>query len=312
MQTTLRILSVFALATIMGISSCKKDESPEQEPDQPDVATQIAVHSNDQNRVSSDMDMVVNDIIEKLEETSSFSGKQSGPTSICNALAVADTANSIWKITINYTGNNCANTHHRSGVVVVSMPANTRWKNAGATITVAYQNLVVKRLSDNNSIKLNGAFSLTNQNGGLLVNLPALNNITHLLSSTGITITFDNNTQRVWQVARKKVFTYQNGIALTVHGNHTIGTNTQVTEWGINRYGNAFTTSITQPIVIRQDCSMRVTAGEIKHEGFATATATFGLNASGAPTGCPVSSNYFMRLVWTPPNGNAQSIILPY
>jgi hypothetical protein len=127
-----------------------------------------------------------------------------------------------------------------------------------------------------------------------------------------MTITFDDNSQRTWNVARKKVFTYDNGAVLTITGNHTDGNNNQIAEWGTNRFGNAFTTSITQPLVFRQDCLFRLTGGEVKHQGFATATVTFGLDANGAATSCPGTGHYYYKLSWTGPAGNTHNIILPY
>ncbi|HEY0355689.1 MAG TPA: hypothetical protein VGC29_05770, partial [Flavisolibacter sp.] len=127
-----------------------------------------------------------------------------------------------------------------------------------------------------------------------------------------ISITFDDNSQRTWNVARKRVFTYNNGVVLTITGTHTEGNNTQIAEWGTNRFGHAFTTSITQPLVFRQDCLLRLTSGQVKHEGFATATVTFGLDASGNATTCPGSGHYYLKINWTGPNGNSQELIKPY
>jgi hypothetical protein len=116
----------------------------------------------------------------------------------------------------------------------------------------------------------------------------------------------------LWKVARKRTFTYNYGVVITETGNHTEGTNTKIAEWGVNRFGHAFTTSITEPLVVRQDCNFRLTHGEVKHEGIATATATFGLDVNGNPTSCPGLGSYYFKLVWTGPGGNTHSAILPY
>ncbi len=305
-----RQLSVLALTVVFIFTACKKDEAPKNT----DTETEVKAHNEDQNFVSSEMDAVINESIVSLESEGAFSGKmmdQQDINTLCNATAVADTFSNPWKITITYNGNNCFNTHHRSGTVVLSMPAGTRWKNAGAALTITVQNLVIKRLSDNKQIKINGTQTITNVNGGLAYQLPVLNNITHTVNGT-LSITFGDNTQRNWQVSRKKVFTYNNGVVLTVHGTGTDGNHTQLAEWGTNRFGHAFFTSITHPLVFRQDCSMRLTAGELKHQGFATSTVTFGLNASGNPTGCPGTGNYYFKIVWTGPNGGSHQAILPY
>lgn len=312
MKMNPRSLPVLALALITTFTACKKENNPTKEPDQ---ATEIKTHTDDQNRVSSELDEVANDANFALENNASFGGRlqsAQNTNSICGATAVADTAGNPRTITITYNGNNCAGTHQRTGTVVLSMPAGVRWKTAGAAITITFQNLKIKRLSDNKSITLNGAQTLTNVNGGLLMNLPNLQNITHTITSSNMSITFDDNTQRTWQLARKRVFTYNNGVVITVHGIGTNGSVTNAAEWGMNRFAHPFTTSITKPLVVRQDCSFRLTEGEIKHQGFATATATFGLNASGAPTGCPGTGNYYYKLTWTGPGGNSASVILPY
>ena len=134
----------------------------------------------------------------------------------------------------------------------------------------------------------------------------------HITSSDGMSITFDDNTQRTWKVATRRVFTYNNGIVLTITGNNMIDNTEGVAEWGINRFGHEFMTSITQPLVIRQDCAFRLTSGEVKHEGVGTATATLCLDANGNPTSCPGTGHYYLKLAWTGPRGNTGTTILPY
>jgi hypothetical protein len=147
----------------------------------------------------------------------------------------------------------------------------------------------------------------------LLINLPALGTITHAITSNGLSITFDDGAQRNWQVAKQRVFTYNNGIVITASGTHTEGTVTNVAEWGTNRFGNSFTTSTIDPLVVRQDCNGRLTSGKLRHvtQGF-NATVTFGLDAQGNPTGCPGTAAYYFKLVWTGPGGLSHTYILPY
>ena len=303
----LRSLPVIALALITTFTACKKEAQQTE-----DNATEVQGHSEDQSQVSEDMDEVANDANIALESNPSFGGRLSNTNSICGATAVADTMSNPRTITITYNGNNCAGTHLRTGTVVLSMPANTRWKNAGAAITVSFQNLKIKRLRDNKSITINGSQTLTNVSGGLLINLPTLQNIVHTITSSNMSITFNDNTQRTWQVGRKRTFTYSNGVVVTITGIGVTGNVTNATEWGTNRFGHSFVTSISQPLVVRQDCNGRLTSGEITHQGFATATATFGLNASGVATTCPGTGTYYYKLVWTGPGGNSHSVILPY
>jgi len=309
MQMKFRLMSVLTLTIFTTFTACKKDAVSTDKP-----STELATHSDDQNEVSNSMDDVANDANLAVESNAFYSGKMQQPQGIiCNATVAFDTASNPRTITITYNGNNCQGTHFRQGSVVLSMPANQHWRDAGAAITVTYSALKIKRLSDNKSITINGSETITNVSGGLLITLAnAQQPITHTLTSSNMSITFDDGTQRTWQVARQRVYSYNNGIVATITGTHTDGNNNHIAEWGTNRNGHAFTTSITQPLVIRQDCDFRLTSGEIMHQGFATATATFGLNASGVATGCPGSGHYYYKLTWTGPNGNTFSAILPY
>jgi hypothetical protein len=312
MKRYIHLFSVTALALAITFTSCKK-----QSKDSTDISTEVTTHSDDQNTVSADMDAVTNDINVAVEGSTTFTGRemtpQTPPTSpMCNANVTFDTLNNQRKITITYTGADCLNGHSRTGVVTLSMPIGAHWKNAGTTLTVTYQNLKITRLSDNKSITINGTHTIVNVSGGLLINLPTLQSITHTINSSSMTITFDDGTQRSWQVARKRVYTFVNNeLIITISGNHTEGTNTQIAEWGTNRFGHAFTTSITQPLVIRSGCNFRLTAGQITHQGFATITGTFGLDLNGNPTTCPTGF-FYVKITWTGPGGVVRTAILPY
>lgn len=312
MQLNFRLLPVLTLAVITTFSSCMKETAPFSEADN---STEVKTHTEDQNTISTEMDAVANDANVALESDTYFAGRLQSPqntNSVCGATAVADTTSNPRTITITYNGNNCAGTNLRTGTVVLSMAAGVRWRNAGAALTVTIQNLKIKRLNDNKSITINGAQTFTNVSGGLLMNLANLQTIIHTITSSNMSITFDDGTQRAWQVARKRVFSSNNGGTLTITGIGTSGSVTNAAEWGTNRFGHAFTTSITEPLIFRQDCNGRLTSGQIKHEGFATATATFGLNSSGVPTACPGTGSYYYKLVWTGPGGNSFSTILSY
>lgn len=307
MQMNFRLLPVLTLALFTTFTACKKDSKPA------DSTAELETHADDQSRVSTQIDDVSNDASLAIESSASYSGRmQNPPVVICDATVSYDSTSSPRKLTITYNGASCNGTFTRTGSVVVTMPANIHWKDQGAAITVTYQNLKVTRLSDNKSITINGSHTITNVSGGLLFNLSTQQSITHTISSDGMTITFDDGSQRVWKIARRRVFTYNNGLVLSITGDHTDGSKTGIAEWGLNRFGHAFTTSIKEPLVIRQDCAFRLTSGQVEHEGFGTATATFGLDASGNPTSCPGSGHYYFKLTWTGPGGNTASAILPY
>ncbi len=306
-----RILSlataIFFLAIIF--TACQKEKITAT-----DYYTETTLHSDDQSRFSSEIDGVANDANAALEITSGFAGRNEDIQSIiCDATIAVDTLSSTRTITITYNGSNCLGSRTRTGVILISMAQGVRWKNAGATLNVSFQNFKVTRLGDNKSITINGTQTYTNVSGGLLINLPTLNTITHTITSSNMSITFDNGQQRNWQVARQRVFSFNNGVVITTTGTHTEGTTTGVAEWGSNRFGNPFKTSITQPLLIRQDCNFRLVSGKVAHAtNLFNAAVTFGLDATGAATSCPGTGSYYLKITWTGPSGIARIVILPY
>ena len=301
-------LSVLVCSLALIFNACKKDNSTTQ-----DNTTELTSQSDDQNRFSTEVDAVANDANAALSTNVGMNGGRMEGSPICDATIVVDSTSDPRTITINYNGTNCWGNRTRTGVVKLSLPANQHWKDAGATLTVTFTNLKITRVIDGKSITLNGTKTITNVTGGLVPYLSGQGTITHTISSPGITVTFDNNTQRTWQIAEQRVFTYNNGIVITTTGTHTDGNKTGIAEWGTNRNGNAFTTSILSPIVIRQDCNFRIVSGSVQHSvPNATATVTFGLDKTGAPTTCPTGTDtYFLKLEWTVLN-TSHSLILPY
>jgi hypothetical protein len=307
-----RILTYAAIicAASLLFVSCKKNNDD----DDKDYSTESSTHSDDQNRFAGELDVAANDIVLTLDNAAGFSGRSENIQVICDATIAIDTMSNPRTITITFNGTNCLGTRTRTGVIVVSMAQGTRWKNAGAQINVSFQNFRITRLADNKSITINGTQTYTNVSGGLLINLASLNTITHTITSNNMTVTFDNNTQRTWQVARQRVFAYNGGnVMITVTGTHSQGGITGIAEWGTNRFGNTFTTAISQPLISKFDCSFRLGAGKVTHNtAMFNASVTFGLDANGNPAGCPGANLYYMKIVWSGPANIPHTIIWPY
>lgn len=313
MQPNLRLFALIAI-TAMSFASCKKTADSVQNPT--DTTTELAAHADDQSQFSAELDAVTNDVNNAIGDAASFSGKINGEQNvmglICDASVVLDTVSNPRKITITYNGSNCAGSRTRTGVVVLSMPSSVRWKDAGAVLTVDYQNLKITRMGDNKSLTINGTQTITNVTGGNLWQLSTAGTIIHTISSNNMSVKFDNNTIRTWQVGVKRTFTYNNGIVISTTGTHANGTKTNISQWGTNRFGHSFETAIAEPLVIRQDCDFRVTGGKVEHNGLAaTAAVTFGLDATGNPTTCPGTGHYYYKLSITI-NGITYNGIYPY
>jgi hypothetical protein len=299
---------VFFLLIVFAFTACKKKA------DLLDFAVESATHSDDQTRFSSETDALANDFNTVIDNYIAFNGREANVLALpCDATVTVDSLSSPRKITITYNGVNCNPYKTRNGTVVLTLPSTVRWRDAGAILTVSIQNLKITRTADNRSITINGIKTIKNLTGGLIRNLATPSaTITHEINSSNMSVTFDDNSQRTWQIAKKRVFTYNNGIVITTTGNTTVDGYTGVSEWGINRYGNAFVTVISQPMVIRQDCNFRLTAGQLTHNRLtATVTVIFGLDAVGNATTCPTGTYYF-KLVWVGTTGVTRTVIMPY
>jgi hypothetical protein len=309
MQSKIRSIAVISLIMAISIVSCKKSDTSTTTTD---TTTELTAQTDDQSNVSTTSDAVENDVNLFVDANTSFNGRMEGVEGMpCNATAVADSSNSIKRITITYNGTNCAGNRSLTGVVVISTLIGTHWKDAGAVLTINTQNLKVTRLSDSKSIVINGSKTITNVTGGRLSELSS-KTITHTIIGAD-SITFDNGKQRIWQVAKQRVFTYNNGAVITTTGTHTDAGVSGIAEWGTNRFGNAFVTAISQPLVIRQDCDFRLVSGTVIHSKLvADVTVTFGLDATGTPTACPGTGTYYFKAVWQGVNGVTKTIILPY
>jgi hypothetical protein len=311
MKQKILLFAIITFSFALTFTACKKEGSSSTD----NSAAELSAQSDDQERFSSETDAATNDASVALESYA-FAARPNGTqTLFCDASVEVDSLSDPRTITITYDGSTCPGANRtRTGSVVVSMAAGVHWAQAGAAITLTYHNLKITRLLDNKSITINGEHTVTNVSGGLLYNLVALGSITHTITSSGMSVTFDDGSQRTWQVARQRVFSYDNGVVITTTGTHTEGNTTHIAEWGTNRLGHAFTSSTQEPLVVRQDCSFRLVSGKIMHTAPAiTATATFGLDATGNPTTCPgLTGHYYFQLVWTGIGGNSHTLILPY
>ncbi|MBS1597048.1 MAG: hypothetical protein JST75_02400 [Bacteroidetes bacterium] len=332
---TINLFRVIMITACMGLFfACKKDNSAAGS--STDNQNALQTQADDQAQVSVEDEAVTNDANTALYSQTSLAGNSSssleagtttsndvaqtngltGPITglICDATVEVNTTSDPKTVTITYNGTNCWGNRTREGVVVISMPASEHWGDKGATVTINIQNLKITRLRDKKSIVLNGTKTITNVSGGLLVNLASLQTITHTIAGD-LSITFDTGKQRVWSVAKQRVFTYDNGIVITTTGTHTdsLG-NTNVAEWGTNRFGTVFESLISQPKVIRQDCDFRLVSGQntILRSDNITSVITYGLDANGEPTSCPGSGTYYFKAVVTLANGTTYTVIYPY
>jgi hypothetical protein len=308
----LKIVSIFSLIffSFILLNACKKgDDAPKQT-----ESEEISDAVSDESQVTSEMDAIAIDAGTAIEYEASFSGGNSVVDQIiCDATIQYNTESDPMTITITYNGSNCGGGRSRTGSIVLSMAKETKWKNAGASFTVTFNDLKIAKTGTDKSITITGTHTITNVSGGLLINLANEGPITHTITSENMKVSFNNGTARTWNVAKQRVYTYNNGAVLSITGMHENGDEHHIAEWGTNRAGVNFTTSTVEPVVVKQSCNFRVTGGSVKHSTNAySAIATFGLNAGGEIIDCPGTGSYFYKLEWTGKNGGSLSLILPY
>ncbi|HVU96029.1 MAG TPA: hypothetical protein VHE34_12430 [Puia sp.] len=328
------IISLATLTVVAGlIIACNKSNSATGGNNSNSTApnnstTQVETQADDESQVNTELNTAENDINNSLNTSAAFNGV--GTTSaanglqtdgagglqilynLCDATVTTDTANGQRELIITYNGLGCAGHRTRTGVITISIPIGTHWKDKGAVVTVSIDNLKITRIRDQKTIIINGAYKFTNVTGGLLRDLASLGTITHTVTADNLTVQFADSATRTWSVAKQRVFTYNNGVVITTTGTHSDGTNNNVAVWGTTRFGNSFETLIVQPLVIEQDCDWRLTSGETETIRKAvTLDITYGLDSSGNPTSCPGTGYYYYKAVWTIGN-KTYTFIAPY
>jgi hypothetical protein len=311
----MRLIAMTALIAAVTITACKKSSKTE-EADETTVSQQLTQHADDQSRVSNDLDAVDNDINVAVESTPTF-GRLAHVQQVmqlpCDATVTFDSTATDRRMIITFTGSACDSFRTRTGTITIAMPRTQHWRDSGATLSETIANLKITRRSDNKSITINGSRTVKNVTGGRVATIQPGTAVVHTIDGA-MSITFDDNTVRQWNVARKRTFTRPvNNITMSISGTHTDNGITGIAEWGTTRYGVAFATQIAEPLKFNQECQFRLGSGKVVHTRLAhSLEVTYGLNAQGVPTGCPGANPYYYKAVWTGANGISQTVIRPY
>jgi hypothetical protein len=335
MKTTnlYRLLFATTLSCLL-FTACKKSNSDSSS--STTSSTDLQTQSDDEARVSTESSAAFDDANAAMIGESSVTGagiasnlrfgvavdggngSLSGlPGMLCNATVTVDSTSNPRTITITYNGKTADSLRSRTGSVVISIAQGVRWSSVGAVATVSFNSLAITRLVDNKTITFNGTHTYTNVSGGSLISLTSSSAtpITHTITSSNMSITFDDGTTRTWSIARQRVFSYSSGIVITQTGTYTDGTLQGVSEWGTNRYGNSFTAQITSPLIVSQSCDFQLTSGaHVLTNTAGVLTLTYGLTSTGAvATACPaLGSLYYFQLVWAGAGGKTYTFVLPY
>ena len=305
------IAMLFACAVITG---CKKSDDATG-PKPMDDMLQQSESANDQSRVENESNLCMDDANTALQGVSTTRDMES--FSFCNII-IDSSQKAVGIIVLNYVGNNCANTRLRSGSITIQLPyingVVTRFKEVGAMVMLTFNNYKVIDLSNGKSLTFNGTHSITNVNGGLLINITSGNPIVHKIRAN-MELTFDDGTNRTWGAARTRTFTVANNIvSASVTGDTTIDNYNNIAMWGTNRNGVSFDIAITTPVVydiFGGSCLFKPYSGVRVHYKLAhVITVTYGVDANGdaVTSGCP----YGFRANWINGQGVAKQIVKSY
>ena len=282
----------------------------------------VQAQAEDQIRIPSEIDALFNDINTALLYKDTVN---SGPDTIaltnfptmCGLYAVikdyADTPNLI---TLQYDNKTCDGTRSRLGTIFIYQTPSSSIGNAGDTIGVTFDNFKTYWLADDDSVVLNGTFYLVDSSGGTLANFNAASKqpIVQNIIGVNVSVQFETLVSAIWQVWRRRAYTYNGGTVITTTGIDTATGLQGVSEVGGNRFGNGFITTITTPLVVSSGCSWRITGGKEQVVNPAgTTVLTFGLDSLGNPTGCPVNgASYYFQAAWTGTGENPFTGQFPY
>ena len=283
------------LFVVIGISfsSCKKDKIEESEPD----TSTLQQLSKDESEVQAASEDATSDINGVLSNGISKSRWIPRNATLDSGVVVGDTIT----YTLTFNGINTNGRRTRTGKIEIKKCINTTWAVAGDKVFVTFINFKISRTSTNRYVIFNGTKLFKNVSGGLIRRLGfGDTTVVHEVSGT-LTLTFDDNSIRVWNVAKRKTYTGTHGhIILTVDGFGTDATYTNLIAWGTNRNNELFYSKINQLIVHKELCDWEPVSGEITHDipsKSATARITYGYDNNLPITNNNCPSQY--RLDWT-------------
>ena len=209
-----RFIFLFLAVTGLSLAGCKKDKNTETYP----APVSLQQLSDDDESMESAMNESMNDVNNFLSGGNLKSTERRIP---CNA-SVDSTAivNDTINIFIDYHGLNCNGTRYRTGKVEIKRQVGTHWFQQGATVMVKHIDFTITKVSNQKSITLNGIKVHQNVSGGVIWQLG--NGTSAIVHRTWgqVSVTFNNGSTRIWNIARQKTYTgtAPDSLVLTIDG----------------------------------------------------------------------------------------------
>jgi len=298
----------FLLIAVLGLTlgGCQKEKNKDSNAD----SSSLQQLSKDEENIQYASDEAMNDANQVL------SGNFLKTTQFwpCNAtIDSTGVVNDTITFYITYNGPNCNGRLYRTGQVEIKKKVGTRWIQPGATVIVKFINLTITKVATGKSLILNGTRTFQNVSGGHLMMLGnGLDALVHRIWGS-VQATFDDNTTRIWNIARQRTFTGSMGaLVMTIDGFGTDGGYPNLVCWGTNRHGENFYTQITLSVVHKESCGFDPCSGikifQIPSDN-KSATITFGYNDQNEPiSGNECPTRY--RVDWVR-NSHSGTLYLP-
>ena len=305
------LVSITILST--GFYACKKE-------DQQALDAKTKQFNDDSNNFKAESDQADNDVNNTINEIPAF-GRGAGVLSSPLCGVTIDSSQLAQKILFfNFDGiTPCFSpSRTRSGQIKVQLTTGSNWHMAGSVLTLTYNNFKITRLSDNKSILFNGTKTLTNVNGhNWLTFLAGTSTFKYRSRAYNVNVTYNDGSTAVWNQTCITEWLYTPTgnhapyLTFTSNGDSTVNSYSNSSMWGTNRYGEAFTTYYTTPIISNTYCGLwRPNSGElIHHVNTSDFALTLGVDQSGNAT--TLNCAYVYKVSWTI-NGNSNSVVLSY
>ena len=303
----------------MGVLFACSKKLPNLSGNTPQFNTSVRVQADDEARVSGEIDNIFNDVNTVLGEHDSLAAGayDTVQSAVCGAVVTVDAVDTPNNIFIQFRGNSCDGSRYRVGTIGIYFNPGTKWSTANDTTYVNVTNLGITRGADGQVIFFNGNFYYNNVSGGTLASLKTGNAgpIVHTITGYNIGIQYNDSLHTAWTITRKRQYTYSSSnTVITTTGVDTAGGQSDVAEYGGNRYGNSVIVSIDTPLVISSGCDYQLMSGQVHLTNpIGVSVVKYGLDSLGNATGCPVSGvPYYYNISWSGSAENPFSGIFPY
>jgi hypothetical protein len=302
-----KLLAISLLVgTSLFLQGCKKDD------EEPNLSSQFFQQSADESGVSSENDLVFDNLNTVYQTTEAPGGGRAAAINICGA-----TTSIVGNVvSLTFDGTTSCDGRIRNGVVTMQLIAGIRFRDINAVAQVSYNNYSVQRTiaGTSRTIVFNGTQYVKNISGGNVIDLVAGSNLVHKISGN-LSAQFDGQaTRRSWSVSRVRTYTKTSvdQYELTIVGDTTYNGQSGVDVIGTNRFGDRFWAITATPIKVNNTCGWgRPTQGKRAHynDNDASLIVTFGTNISGVISGtnCPA----FYKVDYSRRNRN-YTAVYPY